>query len=261
MSGSGTAKLALPQVTLCAVTSVNVEATVRALEETLAQIDFADCLLFTDSLAPIRHPAIRRIAIKRIRTARAYSEFLFRNLADHILTSHCLVVQWDGYVLDADRWDPVFLEYDYIGATWPQFHDDRNVGNGGFSLRSRRVLAACKDARFADAHPEDIMIGRVHRGWLEEQGLRFAPAATADRFSSERGGDVMTSFGFHGIWHMPRILGRESFWEVYRLLDNRDTVQHDFATLAGEVVKSDNGICRVLRMLVDRALDQIRKRK
>lgn len=35
-----------------------------------------------------------------------------------------------------------FLEYDYIGAPWPKYQDDNNnhVGNGGFSLRSKKIM-------------------------------------------------------------------------------------------------------------------------
>ena len=35
------ARLPLPQVTLCAVSSVNIAATVHALETSLSQVDFA----------------------------------------------------------------------------------------------------------------------------------------------------------------------------------------------------------------------------
>ena len=41
-------RLALPSVTLCAVSSSNLRATVLAMETSLAQIEFADALLFTD---------------------------------------------------------------------------------------------------------------------------------------------------------------------------------------------------------------------
>lgn len=38
-----------------------------------------------------------------------------------------------------------FLEYDYIGAPWPENQDDNSigVGNGGFSLRSKSKLLEC----------------------------------------------------------------------------------------------------------------------
>lgn len=254
-------RLALPQVTLCAATSVNVAATVRAMEACLAQIDFADCLLFTDAAVRPDHPAIRVVPIERLGSAQAYSRFVLGQLADHVATSHCLVVQWDGHVVDAQRWDTEFLNHDYIGAGWPQFSDGHDVGNGGFSLRSRWLLQACQDPRFAAAGAEDVLIGRTHRAWLEDQGLRFAPRSLADRFSAERAGDLSTSFGYHGVWHMPRVLGVEQFWHVYRSMDERGAIRHDFGTLAKYMWQGHGGAGRVLQLLAHRVagLAKIRK--
>lgn len=253
------ARLSLPHVTLLAVTSVNVLATIRALEASIAKIDFAECLLFTHEPLPPLHPAIRAVPIARLTSSQAYSEFLLSQLAAHVDTSHCLVVQWDGHVLDAGRWDPAFLDYDYIGASWPQFSDGHDVGNGGFSLRSRRLLDACRAPRFQPAHPEDIMIGRTHRAWLEAQGLRFAARAVADRFSTERAGNLLTSFGFHGVWHMPRALGVEQFWETYRTLDDRSTIRHDLGQLLQQVGRGKGGAGRAVGMLVDQLSDALKK--
>jgi hypothetical protein len=250
-------RLSLPDVTLCAATSVNVLATLRALEASLAQADFADCLLFTDARVQPDHPAIRIVPIQRLASAQAYSAFLLGHLADHVATSHCLVVQWDGHVLDARRWDPAFLQHDYIGASWPQFGDGHDVGNGGFSLRSRRLLQACQSPRFRQPHPEDVLIGRTHRAWLETQGLRFAPRSLADRFSAERAGDPLNSFGYHGVWHMPRVLGVDRFWPIYRSLDARDSIRHDLGALLKQVGRGRGGVGRAFRLLLDRAADAV----
>ena len=198
-SASGNERLSLPQVTVCAVSSVNVAATLRALEVCVEQIAFADCLLLTDATVQPSHAEIRIVPIAPLASSAAYSDFLLHHLGDHVETSHCLIVQWDGHVLDARRWRPEFLEYDYIGASWPQFDDGHDVGNGGFSLRSRRLIEACLAPEFQPTHPEDLAIGRTNRGWLEEQGLRFAPRELADRFAAERGGELATSFGYHGV--------------------------------------------------------------
>ena len=132
-------------MTLCAASSVNIDATVEALRASADQIDFAECLLFTD--ADVSLPdGIRNIPARRFNSGRDYSHFLLEGLVDHVRTPHCLIVQWDGFVLDAGRWNPAFLDYDYIGAPWPQFHDGHDVGNGGFSLRSARLLQACRDS-------------------------------------------------------------------------------------------------------------------
>lgn len=255
----GEPELALPQVTLCAATSVNVAATIQALEVSLAQIRFAKCLLFTDASVEPSHPAITIVPIHRLNSSQAYSEFLLWKLGDYIETSHCLVVQWDGHVLDAGRWDKAFFDYDFIGASWPQFADGLDVGNGGFSLRSRRLLKACQSPRFRPAHPEDIMIGRTHRAWLEAQGLRIADRDVADRFSAERAGDVLASFGYHGVWHMPCVLGVRRFWDIYNSLDNRSTVRHDLGSLLKQLGKGAGGIGRAIRMLRDQIGDTLKK--
>ncbi len=243
--------LALPQVTLCAVTSVNVAATVQALEACLAQIKFADCLLFTHADPVVRHPAIRTMPIARLASSTAYSDFLLNCLVDHVTTSHCLVVQWDGHVLDASRWDPHFLECDYIGASWPQFDDGHDVGNGGFSLRSRRLMDLCRSQWFRQLHPEDLAIGRTNRAWLETQGLRFADRALADRFSAERTGDLKAAFGYHGVFNMPRAIGPAAFWALYRQLDDIGTVRHDFRTIARDMWPMRGALGRIPRMAVD----------
>lgn len=250
------ARLSLPQVTLCAVTSVNVVATLRALQTTIAKIDVAAALLFTDEAIIIDHPGIVVVPIPRISSAEAYSSFLLTRLVDYIETSHCLIAQWDGHVIDAGRWRPDFLNHDYIGASWPQFTDGHDVGNGGFSLRSRRLMELCRDPRFHASHPEDLAIGRANRAWLEEQGMLFASRDVADLFSAERAGDVTTSFGYHGAWLMPRVLGAAAFFELYCSLDDRGTVRHDFAEIVRQVVIGRRGIRRVSRL----AWDQIFRR-
>lgn len=254
---SAATRLSLPQVTLCAVTSVNVRATLRAMEACLAQIDFADCKLLTD--APVRsdHPGITVVPTRRIASSMAYSQFMLTELIDHVATSHCLVAQWDGHVLDARNWRPEFIEFDYIGARWPQFTDGYDVGNGGFSLRSRRLMQACRDPAFALVHPEDVAIGRTNRGWLECQGMRFAPRELADLFAAERAGTLSAGFGYHGVFNMPKAVGIGAFWSIYRELDDRGTVRHDFFSILKDVWRGHGGFARALRMVFDRIGDSL----
>ena len=53
-------------------------------------------------------------------------------------------------MLDGAAWRPEFLDYDYIGAVWPHVLDKYNVGNGGFSLRSKALLEACRALPMVD---------------------------------------------------------------------------------------------------------------
>tara|TARA_R110000782_G_scaffold78276_3_gene155034 strand:+ start:73427 stop:74239 length:813 start_codon:yes stop_codon:yes gene_type:complete len=253
-------RLSLPKVTLCAATSVNVSATVRALEACLEQIDFAACKLFTDAAVVPDNPEIEVIPIMPMRSSAAYSDFLLRQMVDHVETSHCLIVQWDGHVLDARKWRAEFLEYDYIGARWPQFSDGHEVGNGGFSLRSRRLMLACREPEFQSFGAEDMAICRTNRIWLEGRGMRFASAALADVFAAERAGDLTESFGYHGVFNMPRAIGVDNFWRIYGGLDDRGTVWHDFRGIMRDISRGSGGLSRAGRMIIDR-LTSSRSRK
>lgn len=246
------ARLTLPTVTLCAAASVNVAATLAALGRSLDRIDFAECLFFTDASVPIDDARIRFVPIARLDSAEDYSNFIIGGLADHIESEHCLIVQWDGFVLNPDRWEPGFLECDYIGATWPQFDDGYNVGNGGFSLRSRRLLEACRSPSFRAGHPEDIAICRTNRFCLEtELGMRFADSGTAERFAFERAVPSEPTFGFHGIFNMIPALGGEHFWEVYRELDDRRTAFADYGLLMRQLRRASPTIGRPISFTND----------
>ena len=60
------------------------------------------------------------------------------------------------------------------------------VGNGGFSLRSRRLLLALQDPRIELVEAEDTTICRTFRPLLErEHGIRFGSEALADKFAFE----------------------------------------------------------------------------
>ena len=256
----GGPKLSLPTVTLCAVSSVNVIATIAALRTSLEQIQFSECLLFTDAPISPRPPGIRVVPIAPLTSAQAYSEFVLHSLADHIRTSHCLVVQWDGFVLDSRQWDDGFLTVDYVGSPWPQFSDERSVGNGGFSLRSRRLLYACRDPRFVGSHPEDVSICRTNRGLLEKaHDIRFADLPTAERFSYERTTPPGPTFGFHGIFNMIPALGADRFWATYRTLDDRSTATVDAWTLFRQLGSGPQASSRRIRLIRDLIRDRARR--
>jgi hypothetical protein len=153
----------------------------------MRQAEFGKVLLLSDQPPPAgADAAIAWRRIDRLASRACYSRFMLRELSSHIDTSHALCVQWDGFVLNGEAWDPAFLEFDYIGAVWPHFRDKHNVGNGGFSLRSRRLLAACGRLPFDGSVAEDLLISRVCRDRLEEEGIRFATEDVARKFAYER---------------------------------------------------------------------------
>lgn len=254
------AAIELKTVTLCAATSVNVSATIAALRHSLDHIAFAECLLFTDAEITESHQAIRIVPIERLDSARAYSEFILHGLVGHVRTLHCLVIQWDGFVLDPSRWEDSFLDFDYVGAPWPQFADGQAVGNGGFSLRSRKLLEACCDPDFRSVHPEDLAICRLNRQLLETRyGIKFANAATAGRFAFERIAPGKPTFGFHGIFNVSSILGIDRLWAIYRSLDDRRTAFIDYRFLLRQLKDGRQSRRRRARLMLDRLLALFRR--
>jgi hypothetical protein len=243
-----TARLDLPDVTLIAATSINVGATLLAIEACQEKVRFAACKLLTHEPPTRTIPGLEVVIIPQITTSEQYSRLILTGLAEHVDTSHCLIVQWDGHVVDPARWNPQFLDHDFIGASWPQFGDGYDVGNGGFSLRSRRLLEACQAPQFSTSHPEDVAIGRRNRPWLEAQGLRFASRELADCFSTERASSLKTAFGFHGVWHMPDLIGADRFWEIYSRLEDRHSIYHDGTAIMRQLAKQPHGLRRCLKM-------------
>jgi hypothetical protein len=204
--------LELPQVTLCCVDAINHRLALRALERCRNSIRFARTVFLTDALpADVDVPLdIDVVRTGPITSHEDYSRIVLKNLLPHVRTSHVLLVQWDGYVINPDRWQTAFLENDYIGAPWPgKDGNPRSVGNGGFSLRSRRLLEALQDDRFElMTNTEDVTICGIHKPRLvSEFGIRFADVDLAKQFSFEMGALRILAggnktFGFHGIFNL-----------------------------------------------------------
>jgi hypothetical protein len=202
------ARLALPQVTLCAVDARGPALAAQSLQRSMAQADFARVVLFTHAWAPPQPlPGIEVVEVGPIRSGAEYSHFVLRGLPAHVHTSHVLVTQWDGFVVDAAAWRDEFLACDYIGAPWADGPPGQRVGNGGFSLRSQRLLQAGLDPRITPEHPEDLALCRDHRALMEQvHGVRFATTELARGFAFENLPPGRACFGFHGPYHLPRFL-------------------------------------------------------
>ena len=201
-------RLSLPQVTLVAIDTRAPALAAESLLRSKAQVDFGRAMLFSHGWLPrVPVPQLELVPIAPITSGAGYSHFVLRQLPAYIHTSHVLITQWDGFVTDASAWRAEFLHYDYIGSVWPDQPAGRNVGNGGFSLRSQRLLAAATDARIVAEHPEDAVLCRTHRALLEAaHGIRYAPPALARQFAFENEKPRGPAFGFHGPSNLPRVL-------------------------------------------------------
>jgi len=221
-----TSYIDLKDVTLVTVTGVHVDSSQRALQRSMEGIRFHSALLIASEAPSVPDPRIRFIKIPPM-TLSGYSGFMLNHLHRFISTPHVLVVQADGYVINPGQWDMRWLDYDYIGAPWPptlgagpfKFTLNNRVGNGGFSLRSRRLLQFTPTINWRrikfQNDAEDVLICHLAYGVLIHNGFRFPDIEMAAAFSIERksvsfGRTLDTVFGFHGNYYLPRVLEREA---------------------------------------------------
>ena len=213
----GSGALALPEVSLVCVETRRPALALNAMRHCLARARFREARLLgarPDSLPD----GIEHVPLDGIAGIADYSRFMLRELGAHFSGSHALVVQWDGFVTDPARWDPRFLDSDYIGAPWPG--QAPAVGNGGFSLRSRRLVDALAAIDTPDVHPEDLRICRQYRPLLEREfGIRFAPVELAERFSWEAREPATATFGCHGFFNFHRMLDEDVLLAYLDLCD------------------------------------------
>lgn len=209
----------MSSLSLAIIDTVNPHDAIKVLnhciEISMPYIHFATVILFSDSLPEniddkyTNH--IRYINIPKITSSQDYSKFCIRNLDENIWDDYVLLVQRDGFILNPQLWDTGrFTKYDYIGSPWPaDYCNDVNlneaakknfnrVGNGGFSLRSKKLLTACRWCPFDDIITEDAYICNNHRDWFEEKGIKFAPLDVAEKFSQDPLVNPYSTFGFHG---------------------------------------------------------------
>lgn len=192
----------LQSVTLLVVDCQNYKGAVDAIKKSMEHCEFASVKLLTD--INIKVDGVDVVKIDPIKSKEEYSDFIIKKLNYFFQTEYVLVCQHDGYVLDGDCWDDEFLKYDYIGAPW-LYIDGKNVGNGGFSLRSKKLQHALATDDFISAtDPEDQAIGRLYRDYLiKKYDVSFAPEDLADKFSYELRQPAHPTFGFHGKFHEP----------------------------------------------------------
>lgn len=215
-------KIFLPNVTLLAVDCTELDLTVVISEVCQRHMEFGAVKIL--SHMPSDCPYV--IPIDRITSVNDYCLFILEHAYKYVDTEYALIFQNDGFILNPFAWKDQFLRYDYIGAPW-WYDDDCNVGNGGFSLRTRALMEhVALDPNIVRVHPEDDCICRQHGKYLKRLGFTFAPDAIAGEFSIEQG-KWNGQFGFHKTdisdWEIERFLDKDKypqyidmFYQIYR---------------------------------------------
>lgn len=191
----------LPQVTLVAYGSfVHKDAQQRALDYSCRGMEFG---------------AVKNIIDPSCIDIDSWNKAIIYNLWKYIDTEFCILIHPDGYIINPDKWNNDWLNYDYIGAPFPvpgdsvQYRDNKGnvqrVGNS-VSLRSRRLIKLASDLElewrpFHGFTNEDGFICVNYRHIYEEHGMKFAPIEVAKWFGREldmeENEDVDKPFTFH----------------------------------------------------------------
>lgn len=200
-------KLQLPQVTLLCVDCVNTNRAIRVLEKCKQLCDFGDVKFLTSLPCTYNH----KVDISPLNSLIEYSVFMLTKSHEFINTSHILVVQRDGWILNPDAFDYNWLHYDYIAPLFVQY--DR-VGSGGFSLRTKRLME--ETARMIpkwDGTPKRALEIQQGLHYYEDGVISFTVSRQKFRFPSlmeasqfAQGGNpnpeyyIEKPFGFHGAF-------------------------------------------------------------
>ena len=219
----------LPDVTLVSIdTTDDLTGTLNGVYTSMSGIKFGDVKIITTKEQIKKNQSLESEGITleepvtEIKNYNDYNHYVVYDLHNHIDTSHCLLVQPDGFVLFPDKWDDEWLKYDYIGAPWPYqensyvtpFNEHIRVGNGGFSFRSKKLLEVplkreipfdCTTGDFykhfnANNFAEDGNICVHNRHMFIEEGCKFPPVELAARFAFETPvpeNAGLIPFGFH----------------------------------------------------------------
>lgn len=216
-------KLTLPDVTLVCLETREYELMKLALQDCIAQVNFAEVLVCTDK--PEKYLLDGVSYYLPIADAKSKLEWCKQSWyapVPHLRTSHALFIQWDSWVFDPSMWKDEYLQYDYIGAPWPM-HPTMRVGNSGFSLQSsrlKRYIYNHKQEYPCVHHAEDNLICRTYRPDLEKRGFSWAPEKLAQEFAFECSRPSPTSrhFGFHAAFNFGAVLQGERLRERAKLV-------------------------------------------
>ena len=203
----------LPDVTLLAISSIQIPATINALALCASMMDFGAIKLLSHEKPEDLPTFITYENCSRITSSRDFDFYAFEELGKHVQTSHMLMVQYHAWILRPELWRDEWLEYDFIGAPWyeaPEFislstGEMVRVGNGGFSLRSKKLLDMPKklgihtisDRGYTN---DDGLINSYYRKLFLENGIHYPDVHVASVFSHEN--DIpenkgIPTFGFH----------------------------------------------------------------
>jgi hypothetical protein len=234
-------KITIPEVTLVCVAGVQIKKAIYALWRSSRKIHFSEIKLITSQEISYKPDwlSIEMTINNPLSSLDQYNHYCIYTLHNHINSTHALIIQADGYVIDADKWNTNFLNFDYIGAPWKirsdayvdPYGNHQRVGNGGFSLRSLKLLQIPLTKKIewnvnkgsfykhmnAGEQAEDGIICVHNRHIYEEEGCNFAPLEIALNFSREQKipeNSKHKTFGFHKKLYSKKLIITDFYYRA-----------------------------------------------
>lgn len=194
--------LNLNRVDLVIIDCVNPDKAVATLKICTEKINFANVKILTNHDLP--DCKFELIKIAEINTIEQYSDFCLK-LTKYFTNEYLLLVQNDGFIINPELWDDDFLNFDYIGAPWNSTCvPGHRIGNGGFSLRSKKFLEFSATFDSTSGVPEDNFLCIHNYQNALDYGILFPPLKLASLFAYEYHNpyawtfNPKNHFGFHG---------------------------------------------------------------
>ena len=109
--------LDLSDVTLVALTNMRMEGHIAALKASIKNINFGDVKLISEKdKVPSDLPSEIKFEemIYPIRSIDDYSFYMIYNIGQHIETTHMLIIQDHGFVVNPSAWTDEFLSLIHI---------------------------------------------------------------------------------------------------------------------------------------------------
>ncbi|CAE7411840.1 unnamed protein product [Symbiodinium sp. CCMP2592] len=153
---------------------------------------------------------------KRVAYSKALTSPEFWQLTT---TPKVLLAQTDSWICNGARATlRDFLQYDYVGAPWPDFKTfcpKKPVGNGGFSLRDREAMLRITKSSHVNFHPEDAYFCSHLQDSEKLPSKEAAKHFAREQFSPEEKKQLssgtsgtMPSVGVHNLWVSPELVRR-----------------------------------------------------
>jgi Protein of unknown function (DUF5672) len=206
-------KIKLPAVTLLVAETRCHDLMARTLNHALQFIEPAEVVVCSDNFNALRIPGAHHVTIPDWPTKLHWERFIWTGAWVLVNTPFCLFMEWDAGVWNPAAWSADFMSADYIGAPW-WYTDGKNVGNGGLSMRSKRLMDILRrnPERFQVREPGDDTLSRVYRPQLEQEfNCKWAKDSVAREFSYESGVLYLDQvpFGYHAMRNWVHVLDQQ----------------------------------------------------